>query len=578
MQFIKHILSSFIALIIFSIVVLIGVVMMIAVASMDEPVSIKPNSILHIKLNKPITELEQDNPLDGLPFLSTRAGSIGTLQLLEAIKYAKSDENIKGIYLEAETIMSGYATIEEIRGALLDFMEDGKFVISYANNYSEGAYFLASAGSEVYLNPEGYVEFNGLSANMMFFKGLFDKLDIEARVFRVGEYKSAVEPYIRESMSEESKEQISEMIDLLNARIISGVALARELPENKVKNISDSMLIRTPGDAERLGFVDSLLYRDELNSLLARRSGNEEKPVFVPYEKYKQSITKEEESEDIIAVIVGQGEIIMGTGNEEISAIKLSAEIRAASEDESVKAIVLRINSPGGQLMATDIIWREVTLATLKKPVIASMSDYAASGGYYICMAADTILVQPNTITGSIGIYGIMFNMGEFMSNKLGIKMEEVNTGEFSGIMNSTRQLSEAEANIIQMQVNKGYETFTSKAATGRGMSIEALKAVASGRVWTGSQALKNGLADLEGGIWDAISVAAEKSGVEKYTVKYYPEQESFLEQLAGSADQDMEEKMWNELERTYKGIRHVQYMLKNQGVQARMLEGVVIE
>jgi protease-4 len=469
--------------------------------------------------------------------------------------------------------MGGMSSLEEIRNALSDFRNSGKFIVAYSEYYTEGAYYLASVADEVLLNPEGILELNGLNANVTFYKGMLDKLGIEAQIFRVGDFKSAVEPFIRKDLSDESKLQLIEQLNGLNNNMLKSISESRNIEFDKLKEISKVMEVRQGEDALKLNLINGLTYYDEVISNIKQKTQSEELNL-IAYKDYKKSFSTFKLSENEIAVIVASGEIVMGKGNEEsIGSETYLKEIRKARENNKIKAIVLRINSPGGAYLASDVMWREIKLAAEKKPVIASMSDYAASGGYYLAMACDTIVAQPNTITGSIGIFGMLFNLENFLENKIGITHDEVQTGDYSGMMTVTRGLTDSEKAIIQNNVDKNYETFVSKAAQGRGMTYEALKAVASGRVWTGSQAKDNGLIDILGSYDDAINIAAEKAGISAdYKVRYYPERKPFLEKIISDFENEAHSSMIkSELGEFYPYFNKAKKLNELRGIQARI-------
>lgn len=577
MNFLRNLLASFLALVIFSILGILIIIGVISALSQKEPVKVAEKSILHIKLDKPISEVEFNNPFAELNMFPTSPTTIGLVQLKEAINHAKDDDNIKGIYLEAPYVMAGMAVTEDIRDALNDFKTSGKFVVSFSEFYTEGGYYLSSVADKVYMHPEGSLELNGLSANLTFFKGLFDKLDIEPQIFRVGDFKSAVEPFIRKDMSDENRLQLTSLLNSIYGNIIANIAESRNIAPEKLIEISDNMLVRRPQQAIEYHLADSLVYLDQVLSELKMRSGVEEDDDLglVTYDKYKESFSTYKSSKNEVAVIVASGDIVSGEGdNNKIGSIKFSEEIRKAREDDDIKAIVIRINSPGGSFVASDVMWREIKLASETKPVIASMSDLAASGGYYMAMACDTIVAQPNTITGSIGIFGIIFNLQGFLNNKLGITHDEVKTGELSNILNVTRPLTEQEKQIIQNDVEDGYETFIAKAAQGRGMDVEELKKIASGRVWTGSQAKANGLVDVLGDFEDAIKIAATKANIQDdYKVKYYPKQRSIFEELLKDLEGEGSSKaIKKELGEFYPYLESMQKVKELNGLQARML------
>ncbi|UII29403.1 signal peptide peptidase SppA [Fulvivirga maritima] len=576
MKFLRNFLASFLALVIFSVLGTLVFVGVISVMSAEETVKVSSKSILHLKLNKPISEVEFENPFGEVGFVASSASSMGLVQLKEVIADAKTNENIEGIFLETPMLNAGTATIEEIRLALEDFKTSGKFVVAYNEYYTEGAYYLSSVADKIYMHPEGDLEFNGLSANVTFLKGLFDKLKVEPQIFRVGQFKSAVEPLMRTDMSEENRLQLTSMLNSVNNHLIANVANSRGLSEADVKQMSDEMLARQPEDAVKYGLLDSLTYYDGVISFLKKKIGiDADKDLsLVKYEKYKKSFSNYKSSDNEVAVIVASGEIVSGEGDiNNIGSNAFVKEIRKAREDDEIKAVVLRINSPGGSFVASDIMWREIKLTSEMKPVIASMSDVAASGGYYMSMACDTIVAQPNTITGSIGIFGVIFNFKDFLNEKLGITNEEVNTGKYSGMMTVTRPLTEEESSIVQEDINKGYETFVTKAAQGRGMSVEAIKAVASGRVWTGEQAKTNGLVDVLGDFDDAIEIAANAAGVQDdYKIRYYPKQRSIFEEFFKELEGDTKsEAIKAELGELYPYFEMLKKTENLKGVQARL-------
>lgn len=574
MNFLKNMLAALVALIIFSVVGFFIILGVFSALSAEKPVEVEANSVLHLKLDRPIDEVEQQNPLEEL--FPVAPEILGLVQVKEAIAKAKSDDNIKGIYLAAPILMAGIATVEELRQALIDFKSEGKFVVSYGEFYTEGAYYLASVADKIYLHPEGSLEINGLAANLAFFKGMFDKLEIEPQVFRVGDFKSAVEPFIREDMSEENRTQLRSLLNSVNDQMMNNMAKSRNMTLEQVQEISSKMLVRNPQDAKELAMVDDLLYLDQVKDQLKELvgTGEEDELEMISYSNYRKSYSSYKSSRNKVAVIVASGDIVPGKGDmDNVGSDKFAKEIRKARENDDIKAIVMRINSPGGSFIASDVMWRELKLASEVKPVIASMSDVAASGGYYLAMACDTIMAQPNTITGSIGIFSIIFNAQGFLNNKLGVTTDEVATGEISTLYTMSRPLSEEQKRIIQKDTDEGYETFVTKAAEGRGMSVDDIKAIASGRVWSGLQALDNGLIDQLGGIDDAIALAAEKAGVaDDYKVRYYPEKKPFLEQLLSDLEGEAKTKfMKEELSDLYPYLRQYEKVKNLRGLQARL-------
>jgi protease-4 len=445
--------------------------------------------------------------------------------------------------------------------------------------YSEKAFYLASVADKLYLNKEGDFEFNGLVIESEFYKKLFDKLDIKPQVFRVGEFKSAVEPFMLEKMSEENRLQLTQLISSIYGHVLTNIAEARNIPVDKLTELSNKWLVKNGPDAQAQGLIDSLVYYDQVLAELKTRVGDPDadKVNFVKYSDYRKSfVPSGGSSSNEIAVIVAEGEIMPGKGDANdgvIGSDTFAEEIRKAREDDDIKAIVLRINSPGGSFEASDIMWREVDLASKKKPVIASMSDVAASGGYYLAMAADTIVARPTTITGSIGIFGVMFDLSSFLDNKLGITHDEVRTGEYGERYTVTRPLTDGEKRIWQSELDRHYETFTSKAAEGRGVTVEAIKKVGGGRVWTGTQAKDNQLVDIIGGFDTAIEIAATKAGLgDDYKIRYYPKRKPWLQELMEDlTGQAQARAMKAELGEHYVWYKKWEKLQHYSGAQARM-------
>ncbi|MDH4057629.1 MAG: signal peptide peptidase SppA [Cyclobacteriaceae bacterium] len=575
MNFLKTFFASFLAMVVFSGLSLVLVIMIFGMLAADEKVIVGNKSVLHLKLDALITEQEVEDPFAGLPIFGNEIPKIGLLKLKETIRYAKGDPKIEGIFLNVSYPMTGFSSIEEIRESITDFRESGKWVVAYADVMSEQAYYLASAADKVYLNPEGEVEFNGLTVEVTFFKRLFDKLDIKPEIFRVGDFKSAVEPFMLEKMSPENRIQLTDLINSIYDHVLEGISSSRNIPMEKLKEISDNMLAQNGSLAVQYGLVDSLLYYDEVLGKLRERLSLEEsaKVKFVRLGKYAKSIEAAKSNPDEIAVIVADGTIMPGQGGDGVvGSDTFAEEMRKARLNKKVKAIVVRVNSPGGAFQASDIMWREVSLAAREKPVIGSMSDYAASGGYYLAMACDTIVAQPHTITGSIGVFSVLFDASGFLNNKIGITFDEVNTGKYGEMVTISRPLTTAEKNVWQRRTDAIYETFTTKAAEGRGMDVEDLKKVASGRVWTGSQAQSRGLVDILGGYNDAIEIAAKVAGIDTYSVKLYPRQKPFFEQLMSQlADNARINSLQKEMGEHYSYYEQWLKLKRLEGPQTRM-------
>lgn len=573
-------LLAFIVLCFLGVALLFG--MVASLSDSNEQVVIKDKSVLHLKLDGPITENEIEDPFEDLP-IPGAVSTTGLLPLKQAIKNAKEDSKIEGIYLELNMLLGGYGVARELRQALEDFKESGKWIVAYSEYYSESAYYVASVADKVYLNPEGELEFNGLAVEVSFFKKLFDKLDIKPQIFRVGDFKSAVEPFMLDRMSDENKLQLNEMITDIHRTMISDVAVSRNMEETRLRELADKMLVVNTRSASQYGLVDSLVYFDQVQADLRERLGiaDNAKINLVKYGRYKRSFSTPSTSKNEIAVIVADGDIFSGKASEGvIGSDTFAEELRKARNNDRVKAIVVRINSPGGSALASDVMWREIKLATEVKPVIASMSDYAASGGYYLAMACDTIVAQPTTITGSIGVFSVLFDMSSFLDNKLGITFEEVKTGEVGELITFTRPLTPLEKNIWQRKTDEIYESFTAKAADGRNMAVEDLRKIASGRVWTGVQAKERGLVDVLGNFETAVSIAAEAANVrDDYKLRYYPVQKNFFEEWLGGIEENAETRMLKqELGPHYDTYQYVKKLRTYQGSQARMPFELVIQ
>ena len=589
MKFLGNVLAVIVGLFAFSILsvfLIVGLIGLAVSSSGSKEVSVKENSILHLNLNgRMLVERTSEDDLD-LSFIGNPFGgdkNAGLVNLKKAIAEAKTNESIKGIYLNTGLIMAGQANLLELREAFEDFKLSGKFIIAYDEAFTEGGYYLASIADEIYMNPIGGVDFNGFASEGIFLKGFFEKVGIKPEVFRVGEFKSAVEPYILDKMSPENRLQTQYFLDDINTNALMGIAESRSIPLDSLTKINQQMLVRKPIDAVNYGLMTKLLYEDEVHMILKEKLGlGEDDEIETINATDLNSVVKSKNitSSNRIAVIIAEGEIVSGKADGVISSEKFAEQIRKARKNESIKAIVLRVNSPGGSIVASEVIWREMAEAKKVKPVIVSMGEVAASGGYYISAPADTIVAQPNTITGSIGIFGLMFNVQELLNEKLGITTDVVTTGELSDFMNAGRTMTEVERTIIQNSVEDGYETFISRVAEGRGMSPEAVKEVASGRVWTGNQAKERGLVDVLGGLNTAIEIAAGKINAgDDYRIVYYPEVKPWFETIMSDLGQGVRVGLLKrELQDNYKIYQQLEKLKTYQGIQARMSQEIIIK
>jgi protease-4 len=587
-EFFKFVFASMVGVILsfFALLVLfiLFITAIVASAGKDGKVAVSPNSVMHISLDYPISERTDKNPLAAFDFIGFEGKkNLGLKEILAGIKAAETDANIKGIYLDASSLSAGFATIEEIRNTLLDFKKTGKFIIAYGEVYSQGAYYLATAADKVYLNPEGIVDFRGLSSESVFFKGALDKLGIEAQIIKVGTYKSAVEPFITDKMSEPNRQQVSSFLGSMYDHFLSKISESRKIPKATLFAFADSAKIRDPKDAVSFKMIDGLRYKDQILDELKTRTGIDKKKDIksVSLEEYAPEDDKSRSaSTNRIAVIYANGEIISGEGNDEtMGSERISRAIRKARTDDKVKAVVLRVNSPGGSALASDVMWREVVLTKKVKPVIVSMGDVAASGGYYIACAADSIFAQPNTITGSIGVFGIVPNMQKFFNDKLGITFDGVKTGQFADMGDVSRPMTDAEKLIMQHQVNNIYNTFTKKVADGRNRSQAYVDSIGQGRVWSGTEALNNGLVDRLGDIEDAIASAAKKAKLDNYKIVSYPAQVDPLKSLFdSSADKVRLYFTKRELGTNFTYYEQLKSAVGLSGIQARLPYNIMIK
>lgn len=539
-QFFKFVFASMVGFILASVIVaIVFIIFIVGVidASSDKSVVVDANSVLQIKFNYPITERTPNNPLSGLSFLGIDGEkSIGLNDILANIKKAKTDSNIKGIFLDESSLSAGEATVEEIRNALIDFKKSGKFIIAYSEVYTQGFYYLASVADKVYINPKGIFDFKGFSSQITFLKGALDKLGIDVQIIKVGTYKSAVEPFFLNKMSDANRLQVTSYLGSLYDHFLTGISQSRKINKDSLFSIANELKVRLPEDALKYKLVDGLKYKDEILDELKKRTGANSKDDLksVDLSDYGTSETatddKKETSKNKIAIVYASGDIVGGEGDDNnIGSERISKALRKVRLDNKVKAVVLRINSPGGSSLASDVIWREVMLTKKVKPIIVSMGDLAASGGYYIACAADSIIAEPNTITGSIGIFAVLPNMQKFFNDKLGITFDGVKTGKYADLGEVSRPLTPQEKAILQNQVDQGYNSFTKAVALGRNKTQAYVNSIGQGRVWTGTQAVKIGLVDRLGNINDAIASAAKKANIKRYNLVAYPEQKSFL-------------------------------------------------
>ncbi len=556
-------------------IISLGIVAGIVAATSSDEVVIDKNTILVFKMDKPVVDRSPKMPVFGM-FGTEKY--LGLTDILKNLKKAKTDKNVPGIYLDLSSVQASMATVEEIREGLLDFKKSGKFIWAYSEGYDQKAYYLASTADKIYLTPQGMVFFTGLSTNMMFLKGTLEKLDIKVQVIRHGKFKAATEPLFLDKMSPENRKQTTELITDLWDTMIAGISESRHISRDELNLIADSLKLSRAAEALKYKFIDQIAYKDEFLKDLRSKLGLSEKAKIrtVSMDKYTdvEDHEKKSSSKDKIAVIYAQGSIGSGEGDDQdIGSDRISRTIRKAREDDKVKAIVFRINSGGGDGLASDIIWREVALAAKVKPVVASFGDVAASGGYYIACASTRIVAEPNTITGSIGVFGIIPNFEGLMKNKLGITFDEAKTNKNSGFISVQRPLTPFEYATIQREIETFYDTFISKVAEGRKLTKAQVDSIGQGRVWSGIDAKRIGLIDDFGGLNKAIEIAADLAKLKSYKLWALPEQKEPLQQIIDELfGNNPETRIQSVMGEDYKYYRILKDIRGMKGVQARCL------
>lgn len=580
-DFIKYTMATVVGLVLVSIIMgiltFVSMAGMIASEGMSSPIEKK--SVLRITLKGSITERAgEEKPLSKLGGEATQ--QIALDQALQALEKAAKNDKIEGIYMEGGILSAYPAEVQELRQALLKFKKSGKWIIAYADTYSRSAYYLCSVADKVYLNPIGMLDWSGLSSNPMFFTGLMKKLGIKMQVFKVGTYKSAVEPYIAEQMSDANREQVSSYQQSIWNNMLKDVAKSRKTTAEALNSLADSLTILSGPEASvKGGLVDKLCYQDEVKKILKNKAKMEEDESlrFVSISDVALSEELNDKVDDEIAVYYAYGEIkedITGGFAQEsaITSKQMTKDLQELREDDDVKAVVLRVNSPGGSAYASEQIWREVQLLSKEKPVIISMGALAASGGYYISCGANKIFAEPTTLTGSIGIFGMIPDATELLTDKLGLSFDVVKTNAHSDFGAMGRPLNESECRLMQAHINQGYELFTGRVAQGRKISQDSVKAVAEGRVWTGEQAMKIGLVDKLGNLNDAIAAAAKAAKIEKYSVGRYPEPAPWFASLLQEKKADyMDSQMRSALGEFYPAFSLIRDLKNQDAIQARM-------
>ena len=559
--------------------------------SSSSDVSVKENSILRISLTADMP----DKVTDGMDFdfmSMTTIKRLGLNDALKSIEKAKTDDRIKGIYLDMDGASAGTATIEELRNKLIEFKESGKFIISYATAYSQFGYYLASVADEIYVNPQGGMSWQGMCSQIMFYKNVLEKLGVEMQVFRHGQFKSAVEPYICDKMSPANRKQYSVLLNSIWGRVCQGISEARGISVEDLNMYADSLSLRKAQDAVTLKFADAVKYYDEVIDELKAKSGfdGKDKDMFIDLEKYaKASVSGgNNKSKNEVAVLFAEGEIVDGNGGKgQMGGDKIAEELRKIRENDDVKAVVLRVNSPGGSGLASEIMWREIQkVKQAGKPVVVSMGNLAASGGYYISCSADYIYAQPTTLTGSIGVFGMFPNLQGLVTDKIGITIDTVCTNAHADFGSTMRPVTEMEYNYVQQSIEDFYDTFLTrvfdgrkgKGAEGHILSEKALvDSIGQGRVWAGSDAIAIGLVDELGSLNDAVKKAVELANLSDYKVVEYPTKKEWFEDLVEQFDISTRI-MKSELGENYMYYQNAKRIAETSGIQARMEHDIVIK
>jgi len=588
MKFIKYVFASALGTMLAGLVlffIMFAIIVVTITAAFDDitsekNVKIKDNSILILDFDGPVNERVSKDDFEIPGFTENK---IGLNEILKTIENAKQDDRIEGIYLSFSGIQGGAATTEAIRKALLDFKTSDKWIIAYSEGYSQKGYYLASVADAIYVNPEGMISFYGLSYKPMFMKDMLNKIGVDMQIIRGknNRFKSAVEPFMYNQMSEANKLQSQQLISSVWGHIVDGIAAERGISDEQVNKATDELSLFFLDDAIDLNFIDGLKYQDEISALLAGKLGLEEmdKDYLIKYSDYKNVKLKKTKAKDFkkpkIAVIYAVGAIESGEGDDEtIGSDRIAGAIKKARKDTTVKAIVFRVNSPGGSALASDVIWREVTLAVADKPFVVSMGDLAASGGYYISCPADKIYAEPNTITGSIGVFGVLPNAEELLNKKLGLHFDGVKTNKHSDMMDISKPLKQYEYKVIQKSVDKIYKSFMGKVADGRDLRVTYVDSIGQGRVWTGTDAMELGLVDEIGGMDDAIAWAAEQAGLEDYRIKELPKMKNPFEEILESFGAEVQLKAFENKITDYELFEQFKYMqsvMNMKGVQARL-------
>lgn len=580
-QFFKFFFASMLGFIIGSIVLtflMIGILAAI-VSSLSEPEKkdATSNSVLELSLNYAVPEQTNFNPLANLSFGGMDMNeAVGLNDILRLLKKAKTDNHIKGIYINVGTFGSGISTAKQVRDALIDFKESKKFIVAFADAYSQKGYYVASVADKIVLNPAGIVEWRGLNAQIMFFKGMLEKIGVDVQVFYDGRFKTATEPFRYDKMSESNKIMTLALLKDIESNYVNAVSTSRNIDTSIVNRVADSMLIRTAYQALSYHFIDEVGYSDAAKKFINKKLKQDDKKKinFISLSKYSHTPDVEKKSidQDKIAVVYAQGDIVDGQGDKDnIGGDKFAALFEKLRRDDKIKAIVFRVNSPGGSAVASDVIWREVSLTKAVKPVVVSMGDYAASGGYFISCSASKIVAQPTTLTGSIGVFAIIPCAQKLLNDKIGITFDHVGTGKFSDFGDLTRPFNDGEKVIIQNEVDSIYAQFKNRVYTGRNLDPVLVDSIAQGRVWTGTQGLAWGLVDTLGGIQDAINIAAKMIKSKNYRLVEYPTVDNKWSEIFSALQDAKDDEVKMQLGDFYSMFQQIKSVSELKGMQMRI-------
>lgn len=578
-SFFKYLFATILGLFIFSIIwVVIFFSIIGAAMSGSKEVKISDNSVFELKLEGILVERHKNDVISSFASeINSSVSEIALDDIMASIDKATDNDNIKGIYLHIGDFSASVASLQEIYKVLEKFKKTGRFIVAYADSYGNGTYYLSSIADKVYMNPSGTLALTGINISTVFFKDLLSKIGVEMQIFKVGTFKSAVEPFTQTSMSKANRLQLTTFINSIWTEITKTIARNRGISDTEVNLYADSGLFLDDAQtAVQHKLIDSLVYSSDMKEIIEKLVGKDYNTLTI--RDMKLTAQNKEYSKNRIAIVYAVGEIDGSNKNDGIDSEDISEDLLDIADNDKIKAVVLRINSPGGSAYGSEQIWKAVSVVKSKKPIVVSMGDYAASGGYYIACNTDRIFAQPTTLTGSIGIFGIFPNIGG-LTDKLGIKFDNVKTNKYSDFGATYRPMNTEERAILQRYINNGYELFTKRCAEGRNMNIDSLKAIAEGRIYSGTDAMRLGLVDEMGGLEEAITFAAKKANISDYTIKYYPSVKSLIEQISDIFSTSVEERIVkSQLGENYRLFRTIQRAQTTTGIKAIMPYSITVK